>query len=281
MTDDNSPKLWQPQPDEPPVWYNRFHIYLKLGPSRTLPTAYRIWAGSQGRPSRTTRKQSTNWNWKERAMAYDRANRKELAALETPRTAEARTRRLRGMVRIINNTADALDTADLKNLSTEKAHELLPSICLLFASTAKLQRHELQSHHPPEQSPRPPAGRNGTVRQKKSSDRITPMERYLTIHKLAGLERAAQALGCTPLQLSNFVSEGYVPQPGYKAVPTACQNEMLRLSSPIHQPSKQRDWMSQPGILWPEPIELDAKNAIKIGPRGTAGGNGPLIHTGG
>ncbi len=158
-------------------------------------------------------------------MHYDSANRKEFAALEASRTAEARTRRLHGMVRIINNTADALDTADLKNLSTEKAHELLPSICLLFASTVKLQRRELQSHHPPEQSPRPPAGRNGTVRQKKSSERITPMERHLTIRKLAGLERAAQALGCTPLQLSNFVSESYVPQPGCKAVPTACQNE--------------------------------------------------------
>ena len=168
MTDDTFPKPWQQQPDEPPNWYDRFHTYLTLGPTRTLAAAYRIWAGSQGRPSRTAREQSTNWKWKERAMAYDRANRTELAALEASRTAEARTRRLHGMERIINSTADALDISDLKNLSTEKAHELLPSICLLFASTVKLQRRELQSHHPAEQAPRPPAGRNGTVRQKKS-----------------------------------------------------------------------------------------------------------------
>ena len=34
MTDDSSPKSWQQQPDEPPVWYNRFHNYLTLGPSQ-------------------------------------------------------------------------------------------------------------------------------------------------------------------------------------------------------------------------------------------------------
>ena len=64
MTDDNSPKPWEQQPDEPPVWYNRFHIYLKLGPSRTLPTAYRIWTGSHGRPSKTARNKAKEWRWK-------------------------------------------------------------------------------------------------------------------------------------------------------------------------------------------------------------------------
>ena len=42
MTDDTSPKSWQPQPDEPPEWYDRFEIYLSLGPSRSLAAAYRI-----------------------------------------------------------------------------------------------------------------------------------------------------------------------------------------------------------------------------------------------
>ena len=74
MTDDSSPKLWQPQPEEPPEWYNRFHIYLTMGPSRTLTAAYRIWADSHSKLSGTVSKQAANWRWKERAMAYDTAN---------------------------------------------------------------------------------------------------------------------------------------------------------------------------------------------------------------
>ena len=75
MTDDASPKLWQPQPDEPPEWYDRFHTYLTLGPSRTLESAFRVRANSNGSPSGTVSRLAAKWRWEERAMAYDTANR--------------------------------------------------------------------------------------------------------------------------------------------------------------------------------------------------------------
>ncbi len=74
MTDDNSPKPWKQQSDEPPVWYNRFHTYLTLGPTRTLTTDYRMWANNSGTPTSTVSKQPARWRWKERAMAYDTVN---------------------------------------------------------------------------------------------------------------------------------------------------------------------------------------------------------------
>ena len=77
MTDDTSPKPRQPLPDEPPVWYNLFHTYLTLGPSRTLESAFRVRANNSGSPSGTVSKQAAKWRWKERAMAYDTANRQE------------------------------------------------------------------------------------------------------------------------------------------------------------------------------------------------------------
>ena len=153
MTNDSSPKPWQPQPEEPPEWYNRFHIFLNMGPSRTLAAAYREWANSDGKPSGAASRQSAKWNWKERAMAYDQANREEKAAFEADRAAEARERRIRRNNKILESVAAALDTADLENLSTEEARALLPSLRLLYATTADLQRRELQSTKDDDQLP--------------------------------------------------------------------------------------------------------------------------------
>ena len=153
MTDDSSPKSWHQQPDEPPDWFNRFHTYLTLGPSRTLTAAYREWAKSKGSPSSTASQQYNKWNWKERALAYDQANREEKAAFEAARAAEARERRIRKNNKILEAVAAALDTADLENLSTEEARALLPSLRLLYATTAELQRRELQSTQDHDQLP--------------------------------------------------------------------------------------------------------------------------------
>ena len=153
MTDDSSPKSWHQQPDEPPDWFNRFHTYLTLGPSRTLTAAYREWANSKGSPSSTASQQYNKWNWKERALAFDQANREEKAAFEAARAAEARERRIRKNDKILESVAAALDTADLENLSTEEARALLPSLRLLYATTAELQRRELQSTQDHDQLP--------------------------------------------------------------------------------------------------------------------------------
>ena len=118
MTDNSAPKPWDKQPDEPPEWFNRFHIYLTLGPSRTLLAAYHEWSGSKGNHSSTVNKRSKEWRWKERALAFDQANRAEKAAFEAAREAEARERRIRQNDRIFQAVAAALDAADLENLST-------------------------------------------------------------------------------------------------------------------------------------------------------------------
>ena len=61
MTDDTSPKSWRQQPDEPPNWYDRFHTYLTLGTTRTLTSAFRMWANNSGSPSSTVSKQASKW----------------------------------------------------------------------------------------------------------------------------------------------------------------------------------------------------------------------------
>ena len=75
MTDGTTPKDWEQQPDEPPKWYNLFHIFLRLGPSRTITAAYRIWAGGNSKLSSTASKRAKEWRWEKRAMAEDQTNR--------------------------------------------------------------------------------------------------------------------------------------------------------------------------------------------------------------
>ncbi len=146
MTDDSSPKAWEQQPNEPPNWYNRFEIYLGLGPSRTPTAAYRIWTGGNSKLSSTASKRAKEWRWEERAIAYDRANREEKAAFEAARVAEARERNLRLNTKIYEAISAVFDTADLTNLTREEARALLPTLRGYLSTASELQRrHKLSS----------------------------------------------------------------------------------------------------------------------------------------
>ena len=144
-TDNTSPDPWEQRPDEPPKWYTRFRIFLRLGPSRNLTAAYRIWANSQGRPSQTARKKSREWHWEERAIAYDKAKREEKAAFEAAREAESRERNLHLNSKIFDAINAAFDIADLKNLTKEEARALLPTLRGYLSTASELQRRHKQS----------------------------------------------------------------------------------------------------------------------------------------
>lgn len=77
MTNYTSSKNCQIYPNKSPEWYDRFHTYLTFGQSRTLTSARRVWANSNSSPTGTAGKQAAKWRWKERALAYDQANRLE------------------------------------------------------------------------------------------------------------------------------------------------------------------------------------------------------------
>ena len=153
MTDKTSPKAWDKQPDEPPNWYNRFEIYLGLGPSRTPTAAYRIWTGGNSKLSSTASKRAKEWRWEDRAIAYDRANREEKAAFEAARVAEARQRNRRLNTKIFEAISVIFDTADLTNLTKEEARALLPSLRGYLRTASELQRRDLQSTQDDDQLP--------------------------------------------------------------------------------------------------------------------------------
>lgn len=69
-------QLWDQQPGEPDAAFKRFLVYLYLGPGRTLNSAYRrsVPASDRVESRRATgtwHADSRQWNWMQRADAFD------------------------------------------------------------------------------------------------------------------------------------------------------------------------------------------------------------------
>lgn len=70
--------------DEPNLWYDRFVLYLQMGPSRSLLGAENLEKDRKGleksgvSASGAWRNAAKEWNWKKRAEAWDEYRRKQV-----------------------------------------------------------------------------------------------------------------------------------------------------------------------------------------------------------
>jgi hypothetical protein len=83
MSDEQS--LWEQQDGEPSLWYDRFMAYLLMGPSRTkLGAVHLVEKAEKSREKQSTKVPGAwndafnQWNWKERAEAWDEYRRKQV-----------------------------------------------------------------------------------------------------------------------------------------------------------------------------------------------------------
>lgn len=90
-------QLWERQPKEPTQWYERFQLYLYLGPARSLIAVYRAEAKSKKSAEERGRARNVpgawfaavkRWDWYARAIAFDDAERKKRDALYAARADE-------------------------------------------------------------------------------------------------------------------------------------------------------------------------------------------------
>jgi hypothetical protein len=77
---------WDREPNEPAMWYGRFTAYRMMGTERTMLGAYNAWRATKGRKPTTTytdtwQKRAKEFRWKERAEAWDAAERERRDAL--------------------------------------------------------------------------------------------------------------------------------------------------------------------------------------------------------
>lgn len=90
MSDEQEQDAWERQEGEPNNWYSRFVLFLQLGPSRSLRKAIAAEKATKGDKEqqfsdvsllsvpRSWFDASHQWNWRERAEAWDEHRRKQV-----------------------------------------------------------------------------------------------------------------------------------------------------------------------------------------------------------
>ena len=128
---------WDRHTDEMATWYDRFTVYLYMGPDRTVAAAHglatRLAKGAAlGQPA-SWRRAALRHHWKERAAAFDaEIGRKTLAGDE----------RLRMVAELLHQVYGVLRRAELQTLSREEARQLLPTFRLFFRDLLRFHQTE-------------------------------------------------------------------------------------------------------------------------------------------
>jgi hypothetical protein len=142
-------KLWDRQTDETDEWYERFSLYLYMGPRRTVADAHRFLlrlvqgaAGVAQGPVSSWRRAAQRYGWRARAAAFD-AQMQGRASDAVPSPAGgSETERVRMVAELLQQVYGVLRHADLLTLSKEEARELLPTLRLFFRDLLHFYQHE-------------------------------------------------------------------------------------------------------------------------------------------
>jgi len=124
------PKPWDRLPGEKPEWYQRFLIYLRLGPDRSVDA---VWQHLGGRgPAPTSWHQAAqSYNWEERAKAYDEAGQPD--AQEDPLLPSINELAIRAL-RIIDREITRLESLpELKDSDVARLSRLVRALRYLGA----------------------------------------------------------------------------------------------------------------------------------------------------
>jgi hypothetical protein len=137
---------WDRHTGETEEWYERFRLYLYMGPDRTLAAAHGFAtrlatpASMAGRTKRAAHGQLSSWRraaqrhqWQARAADFD---------ADLCRKAIASDERLRMVAELLHEVYGVLRQADLLTLSKEEARQLLPTFRLFFRDLMQFHQRE-------------------------------------------------------------------------------------------------------------------------------------------
>lgn len=126
---------WERYAGETEAWYDRFKVYLYMGPDRTLAAAHdlvtRLAKGAAHPQLSSWRRAAQRNQWQERAAAYDAELRRKVLASDE---------RLLMVAELLHQVYAVLRHADMPALSKEEARQLLPTLRLFFRDL--LQFHQ-------------------------------------------------------------------------------------------------------------------------------------------
>ena len=136
-------------PHEPDLWYDRFQIFMNLGVgTRTIANTFRI--AKQEDPERLTgqtpghtwSEKAKEFQWIERARAWDEERRREFREKEKEFATDRQLSRLQMIAKLEADAFAALVTANLGDLDQDQARANLPQLRLLLVSLLGLDQAE-------------------------------------------------------------------------------------------------------------------------------------------
>lgn len=139
---------WEQMPNEPDMWYDRFDVYRQLGPIRSVEKAYQMVKElSEGKLSgKHVNPQwleiSKEWNWADRARAWDQSLRSQLAEQERELAIDLRLSRLQMIHQLQMKTFAALMSANIEDMDQDKARAYFPQLRMLIVSLFGAERAE-------------------------------------------------------------------------------------------------------------------------------------------
>jgi hypothetical protein len=129
---------WDRLAGETEEWYDRFRIYLYMGPNRTVAAAHtfatRFAKGAAHPQLSSWERAARRREWKARAADFD---------VELCRKALAHDERLKMVAELLRQVYGVLRQADMLTLSKDEARQLLPTFRLFFRDL--LQFHQIEA----------------------------------------------------------------------------------------------------------------------------------------
>jgi hypothetical protein len=142
---------WDPQPEEPAIWYSRFLKYLELGSNRSLQKCCNVVRGELGLEPYTVGGDwsiiARRWRWQDRAKAWDAEQHAIRMADDRDLHREARWRRLEIEEEFLKTIRAAFDKANIAEVDQEQARRRLPQLRQFLRDMLVLQRQEFEGRH--------------------------------------------------------------------------------------------------------------------------------------
>lgn len=152
---------WDPQPDEPAIWYSRFLKYLDLGHNRSLQKCCNAVRAELGLGPYTVGGDwsiiARRWRWQERAKAWDAEQHAIMTTSQRELRLSARARRLEIEEDVLEMVREAFATADLASVDQEQARSMLPQLRQFLRDMLVIQRQEFEGRYAGERAIREPS----------------------------------------------------------------------------------------------------------------------------
>lgn len=144
-------KPWDPQPEEPAIWYSRFLKYLDLGHNRSLQKCCNVVRAELGLGPYTVGGDwsiiARRWRWQDRAKAWDAEQHTIMTAGQRELRLAARARRLEIEEEFIDTVRDVFDKADIASADQEQARKWLPQLRQFLRDMLVIQRQEFEGRY--------------------------------------------------------------------------------------------------------------------------------------